>query len=204
MFSNLFLTGLLIGFSIAMPVGPIGLLCIRNVLTFGVACGILTGLGAACADTIYGAVAGFGITAISGFLESHSLYLRIVGAIFLCYLGATTFFAKPASTGSSTNETRLTLKRAFLTTFLLTLTNPLTILSFAAIYAGLGIGNDSLSINGALTITFGVFLGSAAWWFILSFISSLFKGKMNVTSSIWLNRFSGSLIFGFGAFAFLL
>lgn len=198
---DLFLKGLIIGLSIAMPVGPIGLLCIRNVLAFGMICGLITGLGAACADAIYGALAGFGITTIAGFLEEYSMYLQIIGALFLCYLGVVTFFAKPST--SSNNEISVTLSRAFLTTFFLTLINPMTIISFAGVYAGLGIGMGFPNIAGALTMTLGVFLGSAIWWFILSLVTSLFKDKMNAKFSIWLNKFSGAVIFGFGALALI-
>lgn len=198
---ELLFKGLLIGFSIAMPVGPIGLLCIRNVLTFGILSGLVTGLGAACADAIYGALAGFGVTTISTFLEAHGTYLQILGALFLCYLGIVTFFAKALN--ASSQGVNLTHSKAFLGTFFLTLTNPMTIISFAGVYARLGIGHESSSVNEALMTTLGVFLGSAAWWFILSLASSFFKEKMSVRSSVWLNRFSGSILFGFGAFALI-
>lgn len=194
---ELFIKGLIIGFSIAMPVGPIGLLCIRNVLAFGMIYGLITGLGAACADAIYGAIDGFGITAISSFLQEHSLYLKVIGALFLCYLGIVTFFAKAPT--ADANKKALTPTNAFLTTFVLTLVNPMTIISFAAIYAGLGIGGGSSDTTGALITTLGVFLGSVAWWLILSLISAIFKDKMNAKMSAWFNKFSGSVIFGFGA-----
>lgn len=201
MFIELFLKGLMIGFSIAMPVGPIGLLCIRNVLTFGILCGFVTGLGAACADTIYGALAGFGVTAISTFLESNGTYLKSAGAFFLCYLGISTFLAK----SSNLNSEQMTLShsRAFLATFFLTLTNPMTIISFAGVYAGLGLGSENSGTYGAFLITFGVLLGSAAWWIILSLTASFFREKMSSSSSLWLNKFSGSVLFGFGAIAFI-
>lgn len=193
--------GLMIGFSIAMPVGPIGLLCIRNVLTFGILCGLVTGLGAACADSIYGAMAGFGVTAISTFLESNGSYLQMFGALFLCYLGISTFLAK--TTNSDSEESTLTHSKAFFATFLLTLTNPMTIISFAGVYAGLGIGHDHSGFNGALITTLGVFIGSAAWWVILSLTASFFREKMSATSSIWLNKLSGSILFVFGAFTLI-
>lgn len=172
---ELLFKGLMIGFSIAMPVGPIGLLCIRNVLTFGVLCGLVTGLGAASADALYGALAGFGVTAVSTFLKAHGTYLQIAGALFLCYLGIYTFFAKAAN--STSEGVSLTNSRAFFATFFLTLTNPMTIMSFAAIYAGLGIGHENSSIADALTTTLGVFLGSAAWWIILSLTAAFFREK---------------------------
>lgn len=198
---ELLFKGLMIGFSIAMPVGPIGLLCIRNVLTFGMFCGLITGLGAASADAIYGALAGFGVTTISSFLENYGAYLQIFGAIFLCYLGISTFFGGAPSTESK--ELGLTNSRAFLATFILTLTNPMTIISFAGVYAGLGIGHESSSVNHALITTLGVFLGSIAWWFILSLSTSIFRDKFTAKSSIWLNKISGSILFGFGSLALI-
>lgn len=205
---ELALKGLIIGFSIAMPVGPIGLLCIRNVMAYGMLCGLATGLGAACADTIYGALAGFGVTAIGTFLETHGAYLQIGGALFLCYLGISTFIAQTAPIKGKGaikgKESFLAHSKAFITTFFLTLTNPMTIISFAGVYAGLGIGHDKASIQGALIMTLGVFLGSAAWWMILSFTASLIKENMHVESSMWLNRLSGSMLFGLGALSLVL
>lgn len=195
---ELLFKGLLIGFSIAMPVGPIGLLCIRNVLTFGILCGLVTGLGAASADAIYGALAGFGVTTISSFLETYGALLQICGALFLCYLGIATFFGKASNTDSK--EVGLTNSQAFLATFFLTLTNPMTIISFAGVYAGLGIGHESSSVNHALITTLGVFIGSIAWWLMLSLTASIFRDK--IKSSIWLNKISGSILFGFGILAF--
>lgn len=198
---ELLFKGLIIGFSIAMPVGPIGLLCIRNVLTFGMLCGLITGLGAACADAIYGALAGFGVATVSSFLETHGDYIQICGALFLCYLGISTFFGKASNTDNK--EVGLTNSRAFLATFLLTLTNPMTIISFAGVYAGLGIGHENLSVNYSLITTLGVFLGSIVWWFILSLTASIFRDKFTTTSSIWLNKISGSILFGFGSLALI-
>lgn len=196
---ELLFKGLMIGFSIAMPVGPIGLLCIRNVLTFGMLCGLITGLGAACADAIYGALAGFGVTTVSSFFETHGAYIQVCGALFLCYLGITTFFGKVSNTDNK--EGGLTNSRAFLATFFLTLTNPMTIISFAGVYAGLGIGYENSSVNHALITTLGVFLGSIVWWFILSLTASIFRDKFTTKSSIWLNKISGSILFGFGSIA---
>lgn len=196
---ELLFKGLIIGASIAMPVGPIGLLCIRNVLALGMFCGLITGLGAACADAIYGALAGFGVTAVSSFLETYSVYIQICGAFFLFYLGISTFFEKSSNTGNK--EVRLTNPRAFLATFFLTLTNPMTIISFAGVYAGLGIGHENSSFNHALVTTLGVFLGSITWWIILCVIVSIFRDKVPSRASMWLNKISGSILFGFGIYA---
>jgi threonine/homoserine/homoserine lactone efflux protein len=193
---KLVLEGAIIGFSIAMPVGPIGLLCIRNSLTKGLQCGLATGLGAACADALYGACAGFGVAAITSLLVSYKVALQICGGLFLCYLGASMFRVKEA--GGAKEIAHKKFWPIFATTFFLTLTNPMTILSFVAIYAGLGIGNKESSVMSAFMLTGGVFLGSALWWLILSTLSSLFKNCLTRAGSRWLNRVSGSIIFGFG------
>ncbi len=201
-FIEFLIKGMLIGFSIALPVGPIAMLCIRNVLTFGILSGLYTGLGAAFADALYGAVAGFGVTAVSHFLAAHSVYLKIIGGIFLCYLGIKTFFSKGAI---STSDRGGVLKpsAAFMTTFFLTLTNPMTVVSFIGIYAGLGLGDVSSNFSSACVVTVGVFLGSAIWWIVLSLVMGYFKEKIDPKNSLWLNPVSGSLIFVFGVLALI-
>lgn len=193
------LKGCMIGLSIAMPVGPIGLLCIRNSLARGMAYGLMSGLGAACADTLFGALGGFGVSAIGIFLAKYHLIIELVGAIFLFYLGISTFFEKSKETKDI--DSRGGYIRAFISTFFLTLTNPLTVISFAGVYAGLGVGSLSNDLLTPLLITMGVFLGSTLWWLILSAGSSCFKEKINETMRHWLNRISGAIIFGFGLFA---
>lgn len=200
MLSSLLLKGCLIGFSVAMPVGPIGLLCMRNTLTYGMTCGIIGGLGAASADAIYGALAGFGITGVSDFLTTHKAFLQFIGAVFLCYLGITTILSKPSKMKAgllSSNSMKV-----FLSTFLLTLTNPMTLFSFAGIFAGLGIGSQSTTINDAMTTTTGVFFGSATWWIILSGTCKYFKRKITDRLSKWFNHVAGCIILCFGIIAF--
>src|SRR6266566_8617346 len=135
---SFFLRGVAIGFSIAAPVGPIGVLCIRRTLAEGRGCGFASGLGAATADAVYGCVAGFGLTSVSNLLVSQQTWLRLIGGLFLCYLGVKSFFARQARSAAASKSGALT--GAYASTFLLTLTNPMTILSFAAVFAGLGLG----------------------------------------------------------------
>lgn len=193
---ELFAKGCLIGFSIAMPVGPIGLLCIRQSLISGALAGVLVGLGAASADAFYGALAGFGVTAVAQIFAAHSKHIEWVGAIFLCYLGITTFFSKTER--ASDHLHKGSRCRLYLTAFCLTLTNPMTILSFAAIYAGLGIGRENSGMPPAIVMTAGVFVGSVIWWLVLSCTSALFKKHMGQKAALWLNRISGAAILGFG------
>jgi threonine/homoserine/homoserine lactone efflux protein len=193
-----FLKGTIIGFSIAAPVGPIGVLCIRRSLSDGRTVGLVTGLGAATADTAYGCIAAFGLTAVSSVLVAQKFWLGIIGGIFLCYLGAKTFFSKPAS--QEANVRGGGLLPAYLSTFLLTLTNPATILSFIAVFAGLGLGKNSDYLT-ATAMTTGVFVGSALWWLILSNGVGLLQSRANDKLMRMVNRVSGVIIFGFGIFA---
>ncbi len=153
---SLFLRGLVIGFSIAAPVGPIGVLCIRRTLAEGQLYGLVSGLGAATADALYGCVAAFGLTFVSGFLIGHKLWLSLIGGLFLLYLGIKTLLSTPAENAARAEGKGLF--GAYASTFLLTVTNPMTILSFVAIFAALGLGNATGSYASALILVLGVFL----------------------------------------------
>ena len=197
--TSLFLRGLVIGFSIAAPVGPIGVLCIRRTLADGQIAGLVSGLGAATADGMYGCVAGFGLTFISGVLINQQMWLRLFGGLFLCYLGVKTLLSKPAEQAARASGNGLL--SAYASTFLLTVTNPLTILSFAAIFAGLGLATATGSYASALILVLGVFLGSALWWLFLSGSVGLFRAKFNRQGLLWVNRTSGVIITVFGMIA---
>jgi threonine/homoserine/homoserine lactone efflux protein len=195
----LFFRGLVIGFSIAAPVGPIGVLCIRRTLADGQIAGLVSGLGAATADAFYGCVAGFGLTFISSLLIDQQMWMRLVGGLFLLYLGIKTLLSRPAEQAAKTTGNGLL--SAYASTFLLTVTNPLTILSFAAIFAGLGLTNTTGGYASALILVLGVFLGSASWWLLLSGGVGLFRDKFNTQGMVWVNRISGLIIIAFGAVA---
>lgn len=202
--TSLLFRGLLIGFSIAAPVGPIGALCIRRTLANGRAAGLLSGLGAATADACYGCVAGFGLTFISGMLIRQQLWLKLIGGLFLCYLGVRTLLAHPAA--HAANASGAGLLGAYTSTLLLTLTNPTTILSFVAVFAGLGLANAAGDYGQAALLVLGVFAGSALWWLLLSGGVSLLRTRVTPAVLVWVNRASGAVIvlFGVGALASLL
>ena len=193
------LKGLLIGFSIAAPVGPIGVLCIRRTIAEGRLVGLVTGLGAATADAFYGFVAAFGLTFISTFLVSQQVWLRAIGGVFLIYLGIRTFLSRPAT--DSVARSGGSLPAAYASTLLLTLTNPLTILSFAVVFAGLGLGSTGGDYLTAALLVLGVFLGSACWWLLLSGGVSLLRARFTYNGLWWVNRISGILILTFGVVA---
>jgi threonine/homoserine/homoserine lactone efflux protein len=198
---SFFLKGLIIGFSIAAPVGPIGVLCIRRTLAQGRASGVVSGLGAATADAIYGCVAGLGLTFVSNLLIDQQLWLRLIGGAFLCYLGVKTFLSLPAKQAAEAKRNDLVSDYA--STFFLTLTNPMTILSFTAIFAGLGIASTGGNYVSAIVLIIGVFSGSALWWLMLSAGVSLFQTKFTPPRLHWVNRVSGVMITMFGLVALL-
>jgi threonine/homoserine/homoserine lactone efflux protein len=201
--------GLLLGFAIAAPVGPIGVLCIRRTLANGWLTGFLTGMGAATADGLYGGVAAFGLTAISGALMAQQGIIRVVGGALLCYLGVRALLAKPAAkTNTATTAAhpadRRGLAGAYLSTVGLTLTNPATILSFAAVFAGLGLVGAAGSVVGApALLTAGVAFGSACWWLLLSGGVTLLRTRLAPGALRWVNWLSGLLLLGFGVVALM-
>lgn len=191
--------GIGLGIAIAAPVGPIGLLCIRRSLTQGQWMGLATGMGAATADGLYGSIAGFGLTAVSELLVDQADWLTLIGGLFLCYLGIRAILSKPPV--DTVELSKQGLLGAYASTFLLTLTNPATILSFIAIFAGLGIVSADRSWLLSLAIVMGVFLGSALWWICLSWGVTLFRRRLTPTRLVWLNRLAGAAIFVFGVVA---
>lgn len=193
----IFFKGIVLGFSIAAPVGPIGLLCIQRTLAQGRTSGFVSGMGAATADGFYGSVAAFGLTAVSAFLLRFSIPIRVVGACFLFYLAARTFYARPAQ-GLSNRSPGGSLWKAYASTVFLTLTNPMTILSFMAVFAGFGIMNaEGAYLKSALLVA-GVFLGSSLWWLILSSAVGVFEARLTPATLVWINRISGTLIAALG------
>lgn len=197
---SIFLRGLLIGLSIAAPVGPIGVLCIRRTLADGRAIGFASGLGAAAADGVYGAVAAFGLSLVTSALVEQRVWLQAGGGVFLGYLGVRTWMAVPRVTFGAAADGR-GLAAAWASTFALTLTNPTTILSFAAIFAGLGLGGRVGGYGAASVMVLGVFLGSALWWLILSVGVGLFRSALTPHRLRWVNRGSGAVIAAFGVAA---
>src|SRR6266545_612784 len=174
--ASLLLKGLLIGFSIAAPVGPIGVLCIRRTLAQGRAAGLASGLGV-----------------------SQQSWLKLIGGAFLCYLGIRTILAQPSERAAAAGG--MGLAGAYTSTFFLTLTNPTTILSFVAVFAGLGLASMGGDYAAAAVLVLGVFAGSALWWLLLSGGVGLFRARFDTRAMRWVNRISGGVITAFGLLA---
>ena len=195
----MFIQGLILGFSIAAPVGPIGVLCIRRTLANGRLSGLFSGLGAASADAIYGLVAAYGLTVIASALVAHQNIIRLAGGLFLLYLGIRIIFSVPATISSDSSSNGLL--GDYLSSFALTLTNPMTIISFGAVFAGLGLAAASAKTNTGIFLVAGVFIGSAIWWLLLSSVIAVLRNQVGPRWMTWINRISGVTITTFGLIA---
>ncbi|MFZ6050035.1 LysE family translocator [Pseudomonas sp. CR3202] len=193
----LFLKSVLIGLSIAAPVGPIGLLCIQRSLGHGARIGFISGLGAAAADACYGALGAFGIGALTHSFVTLATPLALAGALFLAWMGLKMLRATPSEHAAGAGDPARALP-AFVSVFLLTLSNPLTILSFIAIFATLSSG-ETLSATSGLVMVLGVFCGSALWWLALSLGVATVRHRLDARAMQWIDRTAGVVLLGFAA-----
>lgn len=195
--------GLIFGLSIAAVVGPMSVLCMQRTVNRGLLYGLVSGMGIATADGIYGSMAGFGLTVIISLLFSLQLWIHLLGGLFLIYLGIRTILTKPAERAAAAKANAGSLLGAYVSTLLLTLTNPLTILSFAAIFAGLGAATSGGGYGTAAALVLGVFIGSAVWWVLLTGLVGALRTRVTTGVLRWVNRISGAVILGFGLFALI-
>jgi len=195
--------GFIIGLSIAAPVGPISLLCINRTLAEGRLSGIVSGLGAATADAAYGFIAAFGLTFISNMLIDQQAWLHFFGGIYLFYLGIRQLLDRSAKQAVFSGDGGSGLFAAYVQTLFLTLTNPMTVLSFGAFFAGLGLMGATESNVSAWALVAGVFSGSLVWWIVLGCSVGAFREKLDQRALLWVNSISGAIITGFGLVALL-
>lgn len=188
-----------IGFAVAAPVGPIGMLCIRTTLERGRVAGFCAGLGAAVADTIFAAIGAYGITLVGAFLNAEKFWLSLFGGLFLIAFGAHLARKEPNLANSESREVPKGLLADFLMTLVLTLANPTTILSFAGIFAGLS-GAIGFTVQAVPALLIGVFLGSAGWWLTLSGIVGLIRHRIDHRTMVWINRCAGLALVAFGIY----
>ncbi len=197
MITQLLLKGVTIGFSIAAPVGPIGLLCIRRAIADGVRAGFICGLGAASADAAYALVGGFAMTAVARWLVAEKPWFGLLGGLFLVYLGVRTITARDDNQAATPACGALS---AYSSTLLLTLANPMTIMSFAAVFAGLGLA-EAANYSAAAVLVGGVFAGSALWWLLLCAVAARARRRIGTAMMRTINRVCGAIIAAFGCYA---
>jgi threonine/homoserine/homoserine lactone efflux protein len=183
--------GLVVGLSIAAPFGPVNALCIRRTVAGGFVLGLVSGFGAALADTFYGAVAVFGISFIAHFLLAHETFLRFAGGVALCILGARSFLGDIALSPSPGVQG---LASAFFSIFFLTLTNPLVLVTIAAVSAALGLAAGELDGRAAVTVVLGVFSGSLLWWLVLLGGVGLIRNRFDERILRWVYWGSGGMV----------
>ena len=187
--------GLAVGLIIAAPVGPVNVLCIQRTIERGWKSGILSGLGAAIADTLYGAIAGFSISLVIQFLIREEFWIRLVGGILLMGIGVVYYRKPPRSLAAAAAHPYT--NSDFLSTLLLTATNPTTVLSFLAVLAMLGLGKQRPLWQTSFLVV-GIFFGSMTWWTILASVASLLRRRITDRTMRWMNRVAGIAIGGFG------
>jgi threonine/homoserine/homoserine lactone efflux protein len=190
------LKGIAIGFALAAPVGPLGVLCIRRTLAHGSKRGLLVGLSAAAADMLYGIVAASGITLISDFIYNQQQWIRLLGGSILIMLGYHTLRSHP-STDTKTNGTNGHI-RTFFSTFLLALTNPMTLFTFAAVFASMGLKEITGNHIFGLFLVGGIFLGTMSWFTLLTTLVHFFKENIDTDGISLVNKIAGSILILFG------
>lgn len=197
--SGYFLWGGLIGLAVAVPVGPVNILCLQRTLKSGVIVGLLSGLGAALGDSFFGFVAAFGVTVVADFLMAHLRLFQTIGGILLLFLALRTWRERPhlEVRGSAAVQ----MLKGFLSAFFLTITNPVTILGFIAIFASVGLNRIGENLDQANSLVAGIFAGSALWWVILTNGARFLKGRLNDHHLLMINRASALLMVAFGLFA---
>jgi threonine/homoserine/homoserine lactone efflux protein len=204
----LIVTGVLFGFFAALPIGPVNLICIRRTLQFGSFHGFVSGLGAALGDTLFASITGFGFTALVQLIVGYSNLLQLIGGLLLLFFGVRTFYTPPppsfeerlamAENGVSMNGNRPP-SRGMASTFVLAITNPVTLFGFTALFATLGgfaAGNPSFFA--AAFVVLGVFAGSTLWWLTLTTVVGLLHARISDRTVRVINEISGAVVALFG------
>lgn len=188
------LEGMIVGFSASVPLGPIGVLCIQRTLQRGRLAGFFSGLGAAVSDTIYAVIAGFSLSFIVAFIEEQIFWIQIFGAVILFLLGAHIYRSNPAVQLRRQRRSKSSYLQDFVSTFLLTISNPLALFLFIAFFAGFGVVAPNSGLAGQLVLILGVFLGATTWWLLLTSVVGLFRQAVNLRRLYWINKIAGATI----------
>lgn len=197
--TSLFLKGIIIGLIVSIPMGPIGVLCIQRTLQQGRLSGFISGLGAACADTFFASIAGFGLTMISNFFQEQKTYIMLVGAVILIFLGCRMFFRNTIKQARAFKYKQTNLLTDFVSVFALTITNPLTIIFYGIVLASFDMVQDNVLSLGM--ILSGIFCGAISIWFVLSTFVNIFRKYFRLRVIFYINKIAGIIIVLFGIFA---
>jgi len=198
--------GFIIGIAVSVPLGPLGMLCIKRTVNKNWKSGFLSGLGIAASDVLYAIIAGFSLTIIINFIRSYEIYFKILGASMVVLLGLYIFFSNPAKDIQKYRRKGNSYLQDFLTAFLLTVTNPLSVFVFIAIFTSYSLVLELSQLFEALLIIGGIFIGGATWWFILTGLANLFKHKLTINTLWWANKIIGLsvIMIAVGLFIYLL
>ena len=197
--------GIIVGVAVTAPVGPLGILCIQRTINRGLLSGLVTGIAAAFADIMYAIIAGFGVSVIADFLEANQLVIRIIGGIIVIFLGVRIYMSNPAKQYRRQKTQKRTYISDFVSGFLVTITNPIVIIVFGAVFASLG--HDKANSGKSVIVTIiGVFTGAIAWWISLTVLVNIFRDKINLRKLWWINKITGVsvVLFGIGIIASVL
>jgi len=198
---TLLLKGIMIGLLVSIPLGPIGVICIQRTINKGRLSGFFSGIGAASADTIFAAVAGFSLTFIINFIEEKQRILEVIGGIIIILLGIKTFYTNPVNQLKRHKKKKNKLIEDFISVLLLTITNPFAIFLFVGMFAALGLAYNGENMALSLITIGGVFLGGTLWWFTLSSLVNMFRDKFRLKQLLWINKIAGAVIFILGLLA---
>ncbi len=187
--------GIAIGLMVSVPLGPMGVLIIQKTLQKGALSGFIAGMGAACADLFYATVAAFGLGFVVNIIQTHELILQLIGGILLMVVGLRIYFSNPLKQIRLKKKvTKKGLLGDFLTLFFLTVSNPVAIVVFMAVFAGASVFGDAPSMGVELLVLMGVLIGGGLWWYTLSTLVNVFRKKFKLRVLITINRVSGIII----------
>ena len=203
MILTLFVIGIIVGLLASIPLGPIGVICRQRTINKGKLSGYLSGMGAASADTIFAAIAGFSLTFIISFIEEKQIIFQTIGGVIVLALGIKIFYTNPIKQLRRHKRKKNSLLEDYLSVLLVTITNPLAVFLFIALFASLGVVTEGTNLWLSLVATSGVFIGAVAWWYILITLVDVFRSKFRLKQLWWINKISGAVIFIIGAVAII-
>ncbi|MDX9769763.1 MAG: LysE family transporter [Tenuifilaceae bacterium] len=201
MIFTLLIKGIIVGLLASIPLGPIGIICIQRTINKGKLSGFLSGMGAASADTIFAAIAGFSLSFIISFIQEQQVIFQAIGGLIVFGLGIKIFYTNPVRQLRRHKRKQNNLLEDYLSVLLVTITNPLAVFLFIALFASLGVVVEGENILLSLVATSGVFIGAMLWWYILTTLVNIFRNKFRLKQLWWINKLSGAVIFTLGAVA---